>query len=336
MKRKFQTTIIVLIFGVTALCGQARVLGGDTWMRQINSNTMALRGWILLTEAPQTQDSLTIDWGDALQQDICLGLYPFTITTQGALVQYEVLHSYSPGGYNVFVTGGKRVPYIRNIPNSENTNYMSVIYFEFYPNLPITSLPLADSVNFEVEMNVGVTNVIPQNATDANGDSIRFYKLSAPAVGFVQPEIAGGGTFTYSSGNGYYSWNPDTAGLYVLYFGVYEYRLSPSMNWVSYGVHTREVLIDAGSVSSIDENQTQRSVSVVPNPSAGKFIVESAVNAISITVFDISGREVYFESANGRITSVELNDQPDGVYFISIIFDDGTTGITRFIKSASN
>jgi hypothetical protein len=171
-------------------------------------------------------DSLTIDWGDALQQDICLGLYPFTITTQGALVQYEVLHSYSPGGYNVFVTGGKRVPYIRNIPNSENTNYMSVIYFEFYPNLPIISLPLADSVNFEVEMNVGVTNVIPQMPTDANGDSIRL-RAERTSCWVCSTGNCGGGTFTYSSGNGYYSWHPDTAGLYVLYFGVYEYDYHP-------------------------------------------------------------------------------------------------------------
>lgn len=334
MKRKFQTTIIVLIFGVTALCAQARVLGGDTWMRQINSNTMALRGWILLTEAPETQDSLTIDWGDALQQDICLGLYPFTITTQGALVQYEVLHSYSPGGYNVFVTGGKRVPYIRNIPNSENTNYMSVIYFEFYPNLPIISLPLADSVNFEVEMNVGVTNIIPQNATDANGDSIRFYKLSAPAVGFVQPEIAGGGTFTYSSGNGYYSWNPDTAGLYVLYFGVYEYRLSPSMNWVSYGVHTREVLIDAGSVSSVNQNQTESSVSVVPNPSAGFFSLTCSQDISSLSVYDVHGRTINNFKSYGNSATVDLSEEPAGVYFCTIQCASGFVKTVRLINSA--
>jgi hypothetical protein len=96
------------------------------------------------------------------------------------------------------------------------------------------------------------------------------------------------------------------------------------------------VLIDAGSVFSVDQNQTERNISVVPNPSAGKFIVESAINAVSIAVFDISGREVYSTSANGRISSIELIDQPDGVYFMSIIFDDGTMGNTRFIKSASN
>ncbi len=60
-------------------------------------------------------------------------------------------------------------------------------------------------------------------------------------------------------------------------------------------------------------------VSVYPNPSVGTINIDlvEKVNS-TISVFNVLGEEVYNESNNSHLVTVDLNNNPNGVYFVTI------------------
>jgi hypothetical protein len=95
-------------------------------------------------------------------------------------------------------------------------------------------------------------------------------------------------------------------------------------------------LIDAGviedlcMISSVDE-ALQSKVNISPNPSTGLFKISGLTdqNIIKkVIVFDVLGQEV---EANYRNGELDLSNNPNGVYYLNISFNNATT-ITKKVS----
>jgi hypothetical protein len=288
------------------------------WVQEYSPGFFRLKGMLLLTDPPTVFDSVRIDWGDAFIQNVCLYGYPTTTTPQGTRVSFNLTHTYSPGTYNLLLSCGKRVPWIMNMDNSGSTDFKIIASFIYDPNSGMNSLPLGDTLNYEVELVAGVTNTIAHTAVDFEGDSVRFYRLTpAMSINFQQPEVVGGGTFTYTNGSGNFTWDPQLPGLYSVLFGIYEYRQNQNGNWVVFGVHAREVLLDVGSVSAVPELQAS-DMRVFPNPSCGYITVQGLQENDVVGVYDALGVCVLRQAAQSGSLQMDLSELPPGVYCVKV------------------
>lgn len=301
--------------------------GGDIWVQEYSPGFFRFKGMVLLSDFPTVFDSARVDWGDGTYITFSLYGYPAVQTPQGARVSFDIAHSYSPGLYNPILTCGKRVPWIMNMDNSGGSDFTLLSSFIYDPNSSMNSLPLGDTLNYEVELNAGTMNVIPHTAVDFEGDSVRFYRLT-PLVttNYQQPESVGGGTFTYTSGSGNFSWDPQVPGLYSVLFGIYEYRQNQNGNWVMYGVHTREILLDVGSVSAVPELRTTE-MRIFPNPSCGYITVQGLQENDVVGVYDALGVCVLKQAAQSGSLQMDLSELPPGVYCVKVDSSDVRFGL---------
>jgi hypothetical protein len=71
-----------------------------------------------------------------------------------------------------------------------------------------------------------------------------------------------------------------------------------------------------------EEEPGNKPILISPNPSNGKYNItlnEQIDN--TITVYDVNGNEV---TANIDYTSIDISNQPNGIYFVRISNDKGT------------
>jgi Secretion system C-terminal sorting domain len=318
---RFLILFLLLIGSLQLSANITTTRGGDMWVQEYSPGFFRLKGMLLLTDAPTNFDSVQVDWGDALTQVICLAGYPSTVTPQGVRVSFNLTHVYSPGTYNLLLTCGKRVPWILNMDNSGSTDFKIVSSFIYDPNSGMNSLPLGDTLNYEVELVAGVTNTIAHTVVDFEGDSVRFYRLTpAMSINFQQPEVAGGGTFTYTSGSGNFTWDPQVPGLYSALFGIYEYRQNQNGNWVTFGVHAREIILDVGSVSGVGTNSAWPQLSLFPNPNTGIFTINGLQAGDCVRIENASGSVVQAATVTEASLRIDLSAISPGVYFV--IVDD--------------
>jgi hypothetical protein len=72
-------------------------------------------------------------------------------------------------------------------------------------------------------------------------------------------------------------------------------------------------------------------VKIFPNPSDDLFKIESPENISVLTIQDTHGRPVYSFRPNAAVTTVNLNDYPDGLYLIFLQFKNQTV-IKKLLK----
>jgi hypothetical protein len=101
--------------------------------------------------------------------------------------------------------------------------------------------------------------------------------------------------------------------------------------WRFFSQHT----LSTSLLSGIPENNVkQNNLSVYPNPSSGKFIieVENYQNA-GIKVVNLIGQPIYEGKLSNKITELDLRTIPSGIYFYSVKsqFGDVSSGKV-FIK----
>jgi hypothetical protein len=105
-------------------------------------------------------------------------------------------------------------------------------------------------------------------------------------------------------------------------------RTSPGgweyFNWDITGV---EVLNTKSFENSVD------SFKIYPNPAQNFITVNSVLNEkVSITIYDLNGREVIKTSFEGKQKSIDIGGITAGIYFMKIIGSENTETI-RFIKN---
>lgn len=77
----------------------------------------------------------------------------------------------------------------------------------------------------------------------------------------------------------------------------------------------KEFLItDMSDISEIQPDQTN----VYPNPSNGRFILNSSAGKGKVTIFDLSGKQIYTKEISNNFMEIELPDNACGMYFLQI------------------
>ncbi len=89
------------------------------------------------------------------------------------------------------------------------------------------------------------------------------------------------------------------------------------------------------SIVFVWSNQGISSVNIYPNPSPGRFIVQSNANLSldQLQLYDLSGKPLgnHIKMVNQQII-VDLANEPSGIYLLQIMADDQTLGISRLRK----
>lgn len=91
--------------------------------------------------------------------------------------------------------------------------------------------------------------------------------------------------------------------------------------------------------SSMDQSLVEKplekdlGISISPNPSDRMFEVSTfADNTIStVSVFDMNSREVFTTAVNGRSTSIDLKEQPSGIYIVKVKYADGSISQEKIV-----
>lgn len=82
----------------------------------------------------------------------------------------------------------------------------------------------------------------------------------------------------------------------------------------------------AGSANGINQiNSERKFISVYPNPNNGQFTFNFNTPVTgSVEIYDLMGRKVYQETVQSEKTEMNLNGQPDGMYFYRVISNSGS------------
>ncbi|HTA62048.1 MAG TPA: LamG-like jellyroll fold domain-containing protein [Bacteroidia bacterium] len=75
-------------------------------------------------------------------------------------------------------------------------------------------------------------------------------------------------------------------------------------------------------IAGIEQHNSSSNVSVYPNPSNGVFVVTTNHQAKTISVVDVLGNELVSVTPTDNTTTINLNAQANGVYFVKIISDN--------------
>jgi hypothetical protein len=77
------------------------------------------------------------------------------------------------------------------------------------------------------------------------------------------------------------------------------------------------------------------SVTVYPNPTTGIFTinnVETQLTSCNLEIYNLLGEKVYSSRIQHPISSINISNQPSGVYFLKIIDLDGSSVVKKIIK----
>lgn len=76
------------------------------------------------------------------------------------------------------------------------------------------------------------------------------------------------------------------------------------------------------NITGIANVLKERSVRVLPNPSTGKFLIDSDREISTLEVFNALGELIYGSTSHGMKKEVDLTAQPRGIYFAKIVSGD--------------
>lgn len=81
------------------------------------------------------------------------------------------------------------------------------------------------------------------------------------------------------------------------------------------------------------EDAEKETISVRPNPAVDEVCISSAYHSIlSLTLMDISGRDILIKEVKSGETTIGLKDYQSGIYFLKIISDDLSVHIIKILK----
>ena len=74
----------------------------------------------------------------------------------------------------------------------------------------------------------------------------------------------------------------------------------------------------------IDDNTKNNTIKFFPNPNNGKFNVEIDNNQANslIEVYNIIGNLVFIQNSDDIKTTIDIKDQPQGIYLVKITVDN--------------
>ena len=78
------------------------------------------------------------------------------------------------------------------------------------------------------------------------------------------------------------------------------------------------VKIDGQNILSINEIKSELNIAIYPNPTTGIFTIRTDLDNIEIEIYSTIGRLVLKKNLLGGLHTINISDQPKGIYFIKI------------------
>jgi hypothetical protein len=92
--------------------------------------------------------------------------------------------------------------------------------------------------------------------------------------------------------------------------------------------------VSVSPCTGINENSLNASIRISPNPTTGKFIIESGEDIVSYFVTDITGKKVIREQKNNSsIVNVNISELDNAIYFVTLTGASGKTQQLKIILS---
>lgn len=87
------------------------------------------------------------------------------------------------------------------------------------------------------------------------------------------------------------------------------------------------------NTSSLAETKYELNVSVYPNPTNDQLTISSEFNgSLYFNLYDVFGKEIISQVEFYQIASLDLSNQPNGIYIIQIANDNGNSVVKRIVK----
>ncbi len=116
--------------------------------------------------------------------------------------------------------------------------------------------------------------------------------------------------------------NPLTGYMYFNGFIEFKGKLYFRANYTSTGDELWSIDDTTTSITSI---QDATSFSIYPNPADGNFTIElnnNHFNNAGITIYDMMGRTIYQSTITNKLSSINLSNQPKGIYLVKLQVDN--------------
>lgn len=302
-------TIVCVLFSQILFADAAETYGGRIWVRCIGGITYEIN--IHLSSSVTTPSSYMLDIGYGNYQSLTQSSLVQSSVVNGTIESdYMIQHVYSPGIYNVRLTGDSRSEEIENIPQSVTTQFAIATGFTVDPNIGCSSTPWSDASDCYVQWTSGQMNTESMIVSDGDGDSIAWNMVS-PVAGYTFPSQVGSGPFTYSQSAQTFSWDPVQAGLYTVVFEFEEWHALPNGNRVLIGTALREILIDVDGVVGLESTQGAEAVLIYPNPAGAELRFSETLNHVEL--LNAQGEVILSET---RATHLDVSGLAEGIYFL--------------------
>jgi hypothetical protein len=109
--------------------------------------------------------------------------------------------------------------------------------------------------------------------------------------------------------------------------------ISKDGNWIvftsNWGSTSRKdvfILKNPPVITSVQNNDPENRIQLFPNPSNGKFILKGGSVGEEIEIYNLLGEKIFVSELNADQTIIDLNEQPNGIYFYSIKNSSGIIG----------
>lgn len=92
-------------------------------------------------------------------------------------------------------------------------------------------------------------------------------------------------------------------------------------------------LSQSNSPVGVDNSREERTFTVFPNPSSGNIrVMTDAASAITLNIFDMTGKLVYSEAVSSTFSDITLPQQ-QGIYLLQVLMEDGSIVSQRVVKN---
>ncbi len=83
----------------------------------------------------------------------------------------------------------------------------------------------------------------------------------------------------------------------------------------------------------INESEMVVNIILMPNPSNGKFQIETEWQFNSIEITDVLGKIIYQSDVKNKYTEIDLSDKLEGIYFVRLFDERGNSVVKKIIKN---
>jgi uncharacterized repeat protein (TIGR03803 family) len=91
------------------------------------------------------------------------------------------------------------------------------------------------------------------------------------------------------------------------------------------GTNSSGTIFKYGLPTDVIESKTQKDFSVFPNPTSGLFTIQNIEKNTKLDAINLLGETIYSSEIGFPSATIDLNDQPNGIYFLNIKSEKGIT-----------